>query len=248
VPDVSGIGTRLRAARRRRGWNRETLAFHSGVSAAAVTQIESGRRRNPRPGTVSALAGALGLTVDYLVHGGAPRPPMLEHLGYVYNSDDSFVETVGAVLKEGAESGDGLLVVASAEKIDLLRGHLGRAAEPVEFAESARWLTSPAGAIDGFRNFSNRKLELGADWVRVVGEPIWQLSDEADIDRWTRFESLLNLVFANWPLTMLCPYDQRTVDPEIIGCARRTHPLMVEEVGPSPSVGYADPGGFVLSR
>jgi transcriptional regulator with XRE-family HTH domain len=245
-PDISGIGTRVRAARRRRGWNREALAFHSGISAAAVAQIESGRRTNLRPATVSAIAGALGLTVDYVIDGGSPRPPMFEHLAYVYDSDDSFVETVGAILEEGAEAGDGLLIVASTAKIDLLRERLGRAAEPVEFTESASWLTSPAGAIDGFRNFANRKLALGANWVRVVGEPIWELSDQAEVDRWKRFESLLNLVFAGWPLTMLCPYDRRTVDPEIIGCARRTHPRMFEEPGPSLSASYADPGGFVL--
>ena len=34
----NGLDTRLKAARRRRGLNREALAFHSGVSWSAIAQ------------------------------------------------------------------------------------------------------------------------------------------------------------------------------------------------------------------
>ena len=63
----AGIGARLKAARRRLGWSREELAFRAKLSWPAVAQIESGRREHPRPATLSALADALGVTIDYLV-------------------------------------------------------------------------------------------------------------------------------------------------------------------------------------
>ena len=56
----------LRAARARAGWSRETLAHHSGVSWSAIAQIESGRRRDVRLSSLSALADALGVSVDEL--------------------------------------------------------------------------------------------------------------------------------------------------------------------------------------
>src|SRR3954451_8074943 len=64
-PDA-GIGDRLAGARRRLAWAREELAFKAGISWSAIPQIKSGRRPHPRPATLSALASALGVTIDYL--------------------------------------------------------------------------------------------------------------------------------------------------------------------------------------
>ena len=65
MTSTSKIGDSLKAARTRLGWTRETLAHHSGISWSAISQIESGRRRDVRLGTLSALAEALGVSVDY---------------------------------------------------------------------------------------------------------------------------------------------------------------------------------------
>src|SRR4051812_43245566 len=84
----STIGTRVRAARERLGWRREELAFRSGVSWSAIAQVESGRRRNMRPGTLSALGEALGVTTDYLVRGGPASPAMFQHRALLYDTDE----------------------------------------------------------------------------------------------------------------------------------------------------------------
>ena len=57
---ASRIGESLKAARERLGWSREALAYHSGVSWSAIAQIESGRRKDVRLSSLSALAEALG--------------------------------------------------------------------------------------------------------------------------------------------------------------------------------------------
>src|ERR687891_690171 len=88
------IGARLRAARTRLGWTRETLAVHSGLSWSAIAQIESGRRRNVRPDTLAALATALGVTIDYLVNGGASSTVMFRHQALLYGADEEFVAGV----------------------------------------------------------------------------------------------------------------------------------------------------------
>ena len=51
----------LRAHRVRAGLTQEELAERSGLTAAAVSQLERGVRRRPQPRTVRALADALGL-------------------------------------------------------------------------------------------------------------------------------------------------------------------------------------------
>src|SRR5687767_203826 len=96
-----GIGRRIRASRARLGWTREELAVRSGMSWSAIAQVESGRRANPRPTTLSALAGALGVSIDYLVDGGPVATPMLEHRALIYGSDDDFAATTSDFLREG---------------------------------------------------------------------------------------------------------------------------------------------------
>lgn len=58
--EASRVGAALRLARVRVGWSREALAYHSGMSGAAIAQIESGRRQDIRLSTLAALAGAWG--------------------------------------------------------------------------------------------------------------------------------------------------------------------------------------------
>src|SRR5580765_8167247 len=68
---TNGIARWLRAARKRRGWSRETLAHYAGISGAAIAQIESGRRADPRVSSLVRLADALDVSVDELVRGTA---------------------------------------------------------------------------------------------------------------------------------------------------------------------------------
>jgi transcriptional regulator with XRE-family HTH domain len=242
----SGIGTRVRAARERLGWSREALAFHSEISWSGVAQVESGRRRNLRPGTLTALAGALGVTVDYLLRGGPPSPAMLEHRALLYGTDEELVNVAGPFLATGVERSEASLAVTSGANIELLSDHLGPDAGRVEFVEARTWYRSPATALQAYRDFSRAKLAAGAPWVRIVGEPVWAGRPDSEIRLWTRYESLVNLVFAAWPVTLLCPYDERSVEPEIARQARVTHPHTIGGAAGAGSPDYVDPTGFVL--
>jgi transcriptional regulator with XRE-family HTH domain len=234
------------AVRESLGWSREELAFHSGVSWSGIAQVESGRRTNLRPGTLSALARALGVTIEYLLHGGPMSAPMLQHRALLYSTDEEFLRTAGRFLAEGVERSEAVLAVTTSANIELLRAQLGADARRVKFAESAPWLTTPDATLDAFKAFSNAELEAGAGWVRILGEPIWAGRSEPEIRLWTRFESLFNLVFATWPMTVLCPYDTRSVPPRIARQALLTHPHTMGPEGTVDSPDYVDPSGFVL--
>jgi transcriptional regulator with XRE-family HTH domain len=243
---TGGIGSRVRAARERLGWTREALAFHSGVSWSAIAQVESGRRTNLRPSTLAALSRPLGVSIDYLVDGNLRRPTMLDHSAFPYRAEDQFQTTMGSFLAEGVERSEAILAVTTGPNIELLREHLGGDAGSVEFVDSSSFLTTPIAALEAFKAFSDTKLERGATWIRILGEPRWAERSDVEVRLWTRFESLFNLVFAASPMTVACPYDERSVAPEILRQAHLTHPHTVGEQGITQSPEYTDPRRFAL--
>jgi transcriptional regulator with XRE-family HTH domain len=234
------------AARQRRGWTREALAFHSGISWSGIAQIESGRRRNLRPDTLTALARALGVTIDYLLERGPASTPMLDHKALLYGSADELADAAGPFLEDGVERSEAVLAVTTKKNIGLLRRQLGPAGKRVNFVESAGFLTTPSSVLERFREFAHAKLEDGAPWIRILGEPIWTGRSDEEVRLWTRFESLFNLVFAAWPMTALCPYDERSLPPEITTQACRTHPHTITREGTAVSTDYPGPGGLIL--
>jgi transcriptional regulator with XRE-family HTH domain len=244
--DVSPLGSRVRAARERLGWSRETLAYRAGLSWSAIEQIESGRRRNARPDTLEVLSRALAVTIDYLVHGGQP-PTMLSHQVLVYRDDDSFSAAAGPFLAEGAERSEALLAVTTARNIDVLREWLGESAHQVAFAEATTWYSSPSSAMNAYRAFLDGRQAQSAPWARIVGEPLWAGRSQEEIRVWNQYESLVNLAFGSMPVSALCPYDERSVDPAIVATARLTHPRILEGDAVADNPAYRDPGEFVLA-
>jgi transcriptional regulator with XRE-family HTH domain len=243
--DVSHLGSRVRAARERLGWSREALAYRSGLSWSAIEQIESGRRRNARPDTLEALSRALVVTIDYLVHGGPP-PTMLNHQVLVYRDDDGFLAATGPFLADGAARSEALLAVTTARNIEILREWLGKGARQVAFVEAETWYRAPASALNAFRAFLDERQAQSSPWARILGEPIWAGRSQEEIRVWNQYESLVNLAFGPMPVTVLCLYDERSVDPEIVTTARMTHPRILEGRTLADNPSYQDPGEFVL--
>lgn len=242
----SRIGESLRSARTRVGWGREELAYHSGVSWSAIAQIESGRRRDVRLSSLSALADALGVTVDYLIGSGAavaPRP--LDHRVLPYASDEEFLAGAIPFLAAGIDRSDGLLAVTTAARVGLLRDTLEDGSEHVEFADSMDWYDTPKAASDRYRAFVQQKFGAGAGWVRIVGEPVWSGRSESEVTAWTRYESLLNLTFASLPATFVCPYDTGSLPAGIVEDATRTHPHVARGSEAVPSPSYRDAEEFL---
>jgi transcriptional regulator with XRE-family HTH domain len=248
---VVGEGTdsetsdRIRAARERLGWSREELAVHSGVSWSAISQAESGRRRNLRPQTLSRLSGALHVSIDYLVNGG-PAPSMLTHQALLYEGEEDFVAGATHFLLEGIERSEAALVMTGKQNLKRLRKRLGSDASRVELVDSSRGYTTPEVPTELFTRFMLQALREGAVWIRIVGEPPWGGRSAAQIRLWTRYESLINLIFAGSPMSILCPYDVETIDSAIVHDAHVTHPQTVQGGETIDSPDYRDPARFAL--
>lgn len=245
---TSTIGTSLKAARERLGWSRETLAHRSGISWSAISQIESGRRTDVRLSSLSALAEALGVTIDYLSgNATSAPPPMLEHRGLLFGSDEEFVAAVAPFLREGIERSEAALAVISTAGIELIRDELGDDAGRVEFADAADWYSSPVEAEQRFRGFIDGRLETGSKWVRSISEPVLTGRSEDFIDEWVRCESMINLTLAAAPVTLVCSYDTRSAPADVVAGVRCTHPVCQQAGTSTPSSSYRDPTEFLLS-
>ncbi len=237
MTSTSRIGDSLKAARTRLGWSRETLAHHSGISWSAIAQIESGRRRDVRLGTLSALAEALGVNVDNLI--GNARTigqPLVEHRVLPYASDEDLLSTAVPYLAEGIDRSDSILAVMPKARNTLIRDNLDGASPKVEFVDAADWYTSPGAALDRYRVFLKERLASGAVWIRIVGELPLVGRTRAEVAAWTRYESLVNLVFASAPATIVCTYDTEALPGGVVAAAHRAHPSIADG-----SLGTANP-------
>lgn len=240
----SAIGTRVKSSRERLGWSREELAFRAGISWSAIAQIESSRRTNLRPATLSSLAETLGVSIDYLVS-GEPASPLLNHRALLYADDEGLVATAGPYLREGIERSEAVVAVTTLENIGLLRRHLGADAGRVEFRDSAADFDSPTAATARFGELARTGIEAGASWIRILAEPIWKGRTPSEVRLWTRLESLLNLAFAGWPVSLLCLYDERVTPRKVLRQVPLTHPHVITS-GDTGSGSYVDPAGFIL--
>jgi transcriptional regulator with XRE-family HTH domain len=244
----SHVGASLRAARARAGWSREALAYHSGVSCAAIAQIESGRRKDVRLSSLSALADALAVSVDHLIGtAAAAMPPQLfEHQVLMYGSDEEFLAGTIPFLDEGIEHSDRLLAITTKARTKLLRDALGTRSGQVEFASWAAWYRSPQAALRRYGEFVKDQVADGAVWIRVVAEAAWAGDTDAEIAAWTRYESLVNLAFASSPATILCTYDERTFPASVVADAHTTHPEIVCGDAATASARYQRPEDLLL--
>lgn len=234
----------VRAGRERQGWTRERLAHESGLSFAAITQIESGRRAEVRASSLVALADALEVSVDYLVRDEVAAS-MLQHRAYVYDSTDDLAESVSPLVARGLEAGRTVLVVAPKPALTAIKTALGAEARHLTWGDSSDWYTTPFEATSRYGAFVRDARKAGADWVDIFGEPVWSGRSSTQAASWTRYESLLNLVFGAWPANVGCLYDARTVPRQVRSDLHCTHPEVVTAEGSEASASFEQPEQFV---
>jgi transcriptional regulator with XRE-family HTH domain len=63
---IESLGQRLKRLREAAGLSQQDLAVRAGLSVSVVSQIEQGRKTDPRMTTVLFLAEALGVDVQEL--------------------------------------------------------------------------------------------------------------------------------------------------------------------------------------
>ena len=160
------------------------------------------------------------------------------HEALMYRGVDEYVPAVMEFIRAGLEAGEPAFVAVPGPRMALLREALDEAADEVAFADMEDLGRNPGRIIPAIRDYVD--LHEGRR-SRFVGEPIWEGRGECEIREATRHEALINIAFADAPVTVVCPYDAAVLDPAVLADAERTHPVVVGEGAARTSGAYADP-------
>ncbi len=164
----------------------------------------------------------------------------LTHQALLYGSDDEFLGCTVPFIQDGLDRGDHIRVATSDCKTEWLREALGGDARYVTFWDSRQCFQHPVRALAAtYRTM--RAAGPEGQRLRMIGEPMWTPRTPQESKEWDRYESLLNAALASANATLVCTYDTRVVDPEVVAEVARTHPELVVSGDPQPSPHYADP-------
>jgi anti-sigma regulatory factor (Ser/Thr protein kinase) len=143
------------------------------------------------------------------------------HEALIYTDEEGFLAGAVAFLREALEAEEPTLVAVGPENTSLLKRELGPGAEEVRFAEMRKLGRNPARIIPFWRQFVD---EHAGESVRGVGEPVWPGRHSREIDECRRHEHLLNVAFSAAPTwSLLCPYDGRALDEEVLRAVAASH-------------------------
>ncbi len=172
-----------------------------------------------------------------------------EHWACVYDDDQQFLDTAVPFLAGGLAAGEPVLAVTSRANLELIGAALEEHAGDVDYAESAFFGRRPPQRVAAFYRYWARHAGDGGrnTRVRILAEPVWAGRSAREVAAWTRMESALNVALAPASVSMVCPYDTRTLDPGIVADALRTHPARIAGSDLSPSAEFTDPAQFVRS-
>jgi len=160
-----------------------------------------------------------------VVSGG---PGAFRHEALFYRGQAELLDHLVPFLREGARSGDAMLVVLPQVKNDALARALGPDdASLVTFADMGEVGANPARIIPAWRWFVDAHTGTGRP-LRGVGEPIGPQRSGAELHECHRHEALLNVAFADTDVDfqLVCPYDLEAVPAEVADEALRTHPVV----------------------
>ncbi|MDQ1033687.1 anti-sigma regulatory factor (Ser/Thr protein kinase) [Streptomyces sp. V3I8] len=178
-----------------------------------------------------------------------PRPhagsaPRLTHQALVYDSEETFLSSTVPFCLDGLDADDAVLAVTTGANIGLLRQALDDAAREIEFVDADDWYHAPGHTLGAYHRYVDRRTAGGRHRrVRVIGEPVWRGRDALETLEWTRYESAINVAFADCPAWIVCPYDTRSLPEDVVAGARRTHPELVADARARISEHYAAPAG-----
>jgi anti-sigma regulatory factor (Ser/Thr protein kinase) len=165
------------------------------------------------------------------------------HQALIYGSDQEFMDVALPFVREGLSSGHPTLVAVQGRHTENLRAALGGTPDGLTLYPVEDWYETSARTREKFARWAGERTARNSR-VRLIGEPPWALGHEAQVRDWARHESVINVAFAGYPVTFICPYDARALPAEILGHARDTHPEIVHGGGSAPSASYEDPVDF----
>ncbi len=148
------------------------------------------------------------------------------HEAFLWHSRADFVQGLVPFVREGIDAGEAVMVAVIPEHAEWIRNELGPAASQVHFVNMIELGRNPARIIPAWQKFLDEWSGIGRP-ARGIGEPIWPGRRPEEVLECQLHEALLNLaVDPKLPFWLVCPYDSKHLDREIIAEAGRSHPAL----------------------
>jgi len=160
------------------------------------------------------------------------------HTGLFYDSDAQYTREAGGFLRKGLELGHRALVIAPPRQVDLLRAALGRDTDEIAFVDDGIGYTPQWNAYRVLLDFAN---EAPGVRLRVVAEQTLTGRVPAELLDYRRLEAAVNVVFADFPVDVLCPYDAGALPAHLLAIGRHNHATVLTDGDLAPNSGYDDP-------
>lgn len=165
----------------------------------------------------------------------AARDPGFRHAAVFYRDAEEYLRQIAGFARAGIDAGEAVFIAVPEPKIRLLRGHLDGMAARIAFADMTGMGANPAWIIPAVRAFAGAHPRQP---LRYVGEPVWTTRTGAELTEVIKHEALINLAFADSPVTVLCPYDVTRLDEGVLASVGHTHPHLIDGGRLAASPGY----------
>ena len=167
------------------------------------------------------------------------------HEACVYDTDAAVRARVLPFVEEGLDRGEPVVVVAGDAVRHLLDAALGKRIDDLEvYAPSDSFWFGGHETLATYYESMQPLLEAGVPW-RLVGEPTWLATPGGEV--WSRFESVANVAFADFPYYSLCLHDRRRLDPALVRAQLRVHPTVWDGHRPVRSPDYQPTEAYLRS-
>jgi anti-sigma regulatory factor (Ser/Thr protein kinase) len=171
------------------------------------------------------------------------------HSAFLYDDREELLERALPYLRQGAESGQSLLVAMPRAQVEAIRGELNGEGADACFMELEDLGRNPARLTSAYRDLADR----AEDGICGISEALWAGRSEAEIEECERHEMVLSRAFEALPTcSLLCVYDRSELDDGVVSRVGRTHPELIEDSSPARrSASYealSDPFAGTLPR
>ncbi|NUS24781.1 MAG: sensor histidine kinase [Streptomyces sp.] len=147
------------------------------------------------------------------------------HPALFYRTEQEYTQQTVSFLREGLAGGEPMAVAVPGPNLELIKTGLGGDAEGILFLDMTEAGRNPGRIIPKvLRGFADAH---PGGRVRIIGEPIWAGRSTVEYPACAQHEALINAAFEGRAVTILCPYDEVRLDPEVIADARVTHPTLI---------------------
>jgi anti-sigma regulatory factor (Ser/Thr protein kinase) len=167
----------------------------------------------------------------------------LSHVALLYDNDDELLDAAVPFLADGVASGAPTLLSVRDRERSLILDGLGATTgvtvvPPWPPGAAFRTLRQNQQLINGRGAAGDRK-------IRILGE-VPCTTETVPWGGWVRYETAINYVYSQLPVSMLCPYDRRVTPSSVLDDVNRTHPFLAAATdGPIGNAGFVDPTAFL---